>query len=222
MTYLPNATVYDARLSWPALGILVALLSRPEEAGHGYRDLGGRGLGEKAVRVALKELDAAGYRHQVRLRSVSPTGRGGVGRFITLTLISEDPIDEKTAAKWFQENKDRWLTRAAASAARYDQRKQGKPAGRTVKHLPRSGIPRSGSERHLSTESHGEESLRSPHREIVQGDDRPQATGSPPAQRVPETVEVCEHDVPVGVNASGAIRCPQCRQRAELATGQSP
>jgi hypothetical protein len=203
-TVVPNSTVYDSQLSYRALGLLLVLLSRPDAAPHGYRDLVGRGLGEKAVRAALRELDAAGYRHQMKMRSPDPTGHGGTGRVLTLTLVSEDPVDEATAREWLVDNAHRWLNRAAASAARYDQGKRAKPAGRTVRRLPGPGIPQPGRERHLSTESQGEESLRSPHRENQSGA-HPQAT-------------TCEHGVPLGAVA-GVPRCPQCRQRARLAAG---
>jgi len=219
-TSMPNATIYDKRLSWSAVGILLALLSRPDEAGHGYRDLAGRGMGEKAVRTALKELGAAGYRHQVKMRNPSTTGRGGTGRFITLTLTSEDPITEADARKWFLENADRWLNRAAIPAARSHQGQQAKPAGGTVRHEARPGNPQTGTARHLSNESQGEESLRSLHRDI-QSDEFPQPTASPPNQRAPEPLEVCEHGEPLGLNASGVIRCPKCRHRAQLAIGAS-
>lgn len=197
----------------------MGLLARPPGAGLGYRDLTGRGLGEKAVRAALKELDVAGYRHQVKLRSTVGKGRGGVGRFVTMTLTSDEPIDADAAAKWFHENRDQWLSRVAASAARYDQGKDGKATGRTVRRVPGRGIPGRGTERHLSTESQREGSLRSLPPDQVLGDARPQA---PPPQRTAGSGEVCEHDVPVGVNGSGVIRCPQCRQRAELAAGRVP
>jgi hypothetical protein len=204
---VPNATVYDDRLSYSALGLLLVLLSRPDAAPHGYRDLTGRGLGEKAVRAALRELDGAGYRHQLKMRPFGDTGRGGTGRMLTLTLVSEDPIDEKAAREWLVDNAHRWTDRAAASAARYDQGKRAKPAGGTARHLPGPGIPRPGRERRLSNESQGEESLRSPHREI-QSDPFPQDA-------------TCEHGVTLGAVA-GMPQCPHCRQRARLASGASP
>jgi hypothetical protein len=218
-TIVPNATVYDTRLSYSALGLLLVLLARPDQAPHGYRDLTGRGLGEKAVRNALRELDGAGYRHQLKMRSPNGEGRGGTGRVLTLTVVSEDPIDEDTARKWLVENADRWMNRAADAAARYDQGKHAKAAGRTVRRLPQPGVPQPGRERHLSYESQGEKSLRSSHPEDQRSEPHPQASGSPPAQRTADPPGRCEHGAPLGLNAAGVPRCPKCRHRARLAMG---
>lgn len=89
-TALANRVVLDKTLSFTALGVLATLLALPPEAPKGYRALLGRGLGEKAVRNALTELADHGFRHQFRTRT---TG----GQLRTVTVISDEPIDEDQA-----------------------------------------------------------------------------------------------------------------------------
>lgn len=91
---IPNETVYDDRLSYAALGVLVAALGKPNGASHGYRSIMKRGLGQVAAQKALKELDEAGYRHMFR-RS---TGKG----FVFDTIISEVPISSQEAHAWYR------------------------------------------------------------------------------------------------------------------------
>lgn len=153
-TVIPNATVYDDALSFGALGVLVVLLSRPDRAPKGYRSLMGRGMGERAVRAALRELDAAGYRHQVKRR-------GPAGRFVTDTVVSEDRITPDVALAYVEQiaplddvdvphdaapdDAPRGADRADTPAARSDLHKDTETAGRTVRRAtaPRSTAPRS-------------------------------------------------------------------------------
>lgn len=93
MTPLPNRTVYDDRLSYAALGLLAVMLARPDGSPLGYRALMGRGLGQAATLRALGELDAAGYRHQVRRTTAA-------GRIVTDTVVSEEPITAEEAEEW--------------------------------------------------------------------------------------------------------------------------
>ena len=75
-TALPNGTVWDERVSFAALGILARALATPPGAHLGYRAFSGRGMGEKAVRAAMRELEAAGYRHRFPVRRAG----GQIGR----------------------------------------------------------------------------------------------------------------------------------------------
>jgi len=87
---IPNNTVYDERLSYNALGVLVFLMGRPPGAPAGYRQLIRPGVGERAILGAFKELVAAGYRMQfLRRQQVKETGKWTV---VTDTYLSEDPL----------------------------------------------------------------------------------------------------------------------------------
>jgi len=95
-TAIPNATVWDDRLSYVALGLLTVILSSPaRKGGNGYRAYMKRGAGETAVRRALNELNDAGYRHQFSTR------RGG--QFVTDTIVSETPMTQAEAVAWHVE-----------------------------------------------------------------------------------------------------------------------
>lgn len=84
-TAIPNATVWDERLSYVALGLLAVILSAPaRKGGNGYRAYMKRGAGQTLVLRALAELNEAGYRHQF-------THRKG-GKIVTDTIISETPM----------------------------------------------------------------------------------------------------------------------------------
>ena len=150
-TALRNEVVWDARISYGALGILVRALATAPGAPLGYRAFTGRGMGEKAVRAALGELEAAGYRHRLRWRDDQ-------GRWRTLTVVSDVVLTRaQVLAELPQEQRGRVVDdvgdrpggvgqtrrsdRAAAGAARRDQAKQAVSAGRTV---PRSTEARSG------------------------------------------------------------------------------
>lgn len=75
----------DERISYAALGILARALASSEGANRGYRAFVGRSLGEKAVRAAMRELEAVGYRFRFTLRKSS-------GRVRTLTIFSDKPL----------------------------------------------------------------------------------------------------------------------------------
>lgn len=110
-TAIPNATIYGSfsslatedgeprRLSITALGLLLLMLSRPQgKASMGYRAFLDRGMGKTAVMRGLRELDAAGLRHQFKRRA--PGGRG----VITDTVVSECVIDRAEAEEiWLAE-----------------------------------------------------------------------------------------------------------------------
>jgi hypothetical protein len=144
-TPVPNATVHDVRLSYAALGLLVVILGRPESAPQGYRDLQGRGLGQSATLAALRELTAAGYRHQVR-RAVDH------GRIVTDTVVSEEPITAEVAEDWLM-GCGKLGDRAAESHARSDLRKHPVSAGGTVRDSPCHGGPWHGEPPHRTTSS---------------------------------------------------------------------
>jgi hypothetical protein len=91
---VPNAVVWDARLSHRALGVLVAILARqavgaPVSA-DALADVGDGREGRKAVQAAMRELTAAGYLHQVRLSR-------GRGRIVTLTRAYAEPTTAAVA-----------------------------------------------------------------------------------------------------------------------------
>lgn len=148
-TAVPNATVYDTRLSYAALGVLLVSLARPESAPHGYRAIQGRGLGQAATLSALRELSDAGYRHQVR-RNV------GGGRFVVDTVISDEPISPEVAADWLStglwktgDTVRRNPTRGATSANAPSV--QVAPRGAS----PQPGPPWHGQAPHVSNETQG-------------------------------------------------------------------
>lgn len=99
-TALPNGTVWDERVSFAALGILVRALATPPGAHLGYRAFSGRGMGEKAVRAAMRELEAAGYRHRFPVR-------GAGGRLRTVTVFSDVAISEEEALEEYVSAEDR-------------------------------------------------------------------------------------------------------------------
>ena len=92
-TALRNEVVYDPNLSYAAVGVLARALAAPPGAALGYRAFVGRGLGEKAVRGVLRELEEAGYRWQFKVQRP-----GGLIR--TLTVFSDVAMSMEEA---FQE-----------------------------------------------------------------------------------------------------------------------
>lgn len=129
-TGVPNSTVHDKRLSYAALGLLVTLLARPDEAPGGYRDLEGRGLGQAATLKALKELDEAGYRHRW-------TRAGGRRALRTDIIITECPTTDDEAQQRLAEQLGQGSLglgiRAAESHARTDQGRGPIAAGRIAR-----------------------------------------------------------------------------------------
>lgn len=68
-TIIPNAAIRDTRLSWKARGLLIYLLSMPDNWRTNTNQLMGAGTdGRDSIRAGLAELEAAGYlarrRHQ--------------------------------------------------------------------------------------------------------------------------------------------------------------
>lgn len=94
--HLPNATVYDSELSYRALGLLAAMLARPQSASFDMRELAsdprrpGR-EGRDALLTAAKELRDHGYVHTFRVKL---GGRRGVR---TETVVSPEPITNTEA-----------------------------------------------------------------------------------------------------------------------------
>ena len=203
-TALRNEVVFDERISYAALGILARALASPEGANLGYRAFVGRGLGEKAVRAAMRELEAVGYRFRFTLRKSS-------GRVRTLTIFSDEPMSPKQArvvaleqsqgdyllegaaspepeladegerlrrshraATGTARSDGRASHRAATGAARSDQGKQGKSPGRTV---PRSTVARSSAALSLRDTKSSKEDLTQPHPHPPQRSTSPTSPG---------------------------------------------
>lgn len=184
MTAVPNRTVYDDRLSYAALGVLTVLLARPDGAPAGYRDLMGRGLGQAAMLTALRELDAAGYRHLIRRA-------GPRGRFVTDVVVSEVPITPEAAQQHLSGRPLPGLdvprtmrgkaTPGATSANAASP--QVAPRGASPQH----GAPQPGEEPHVST--------------------RPKVTTSLRSVSPGEPIAECPHGDP-----KGDRHCPLCRR----------
>lgn len=198
MTPLPNATVHDPRLSYAALGLLAVILARPESAPQGYRALVGRGLGEKAVQQALRELTDAGYRHQF-------TTSSGASSLRTDTVVSEDPITREEAEAFLKGHADTLVSRAAGGAARDDQARRAVAPGHHVRRASLLDSTRRDAAPRTPTGSKVTHSLRS------EPPDEPTCDhGRPMWQRCrqcPEDV-VCEHGTPRRYSA-----CALCKPR---------
>lgn len=203
-TALRNEVVFDERISYAALGILARALASPEGANLGYRAFVGRGLGEKAVRAAMRELESVGYRFRFTLRKSS-------GRVRTLTIFSDEPMTPQQArvvalgqsqgdyllegaaspdpelageeerlrrshraATGAARSDKRTSHRAATGAARSDQGKQGKSPGRTV---PRSTVARSSAALSLRDTKSSKEDLTQPHPHPPQRSTSPTSPG---------------------------------------------
>lgn len=188
-TALRNEVVFDERISYAALGILARALASPEGANLGYRAFVGRGLGEKAVRAAMRELEAVGYRFRFTLRKSS-------GRVRTLTIFSDEPMSPKQArVVALEQSRGDYLLegaaspdpeladegerlhrshRAATGAARSDQGKQGKSPGRTVQ---RSTVARSSAALSLRDTKSSKEDLTQPHPHPPQRSTSPTSPG---------------------------------------------
>ena len=188
-TALRNEVVFDERISYAALGILARALASPEGANLGYRAFVGRGLGEKAVRAAMRELESVGYRFRFTLRKAS-------GRVRTLTIFSDEPMTpqqarvvalEQSRGDYLlegaaspdpelagEEERLRASHRAATGAARSDQGKQGKSPGRTVQ---RSTVARSSAALSLRDTKSSKEDLTQPHPHPPQRSTSPTSLG---------------------------------------------
>lgn len=84
-TVIDNAALNDARLSFKALGLLVFLLSKPDDWRFNYRHISTTHPdGEVAVRSGMAELEGAGY--LVRRKE-----RGEDGLFVWVTIVYEEP-----------------------------------------------------------------------------------------------------------------------------------
>ena len=203
-TALRNEVVFDERISYAALGILARALASPEGANLGYRAFAGRGMGEKAVRAAMRELESVGYRFRFTLRRPS-------GRVRTLTIFSDEPLtlqqarvvalgqaqgdylvegaaspdpdlageEERLrrshrAATGAARSDGRASHRAATGAARSDQGKQGKSPGRTVQ---RSTVARSSAALSLRDTKSSKEDLTQPHPHPPQRSTSPTSPG---------------------------------------------
>lgn len=203
-TALRNEVVFDERISYAALGILARALASPEGANLGYRAFAGRGMGEKAVRAAMRELESVGYRFRFTLRRPS-------GRVRTLTIFSDEPLTlqqarvvalgqaqgdylvegaaspdpehpseeeclrrSHRAATGAARSDGRASHRAATGAARSDQGKQGKSPGRTVQ---RSTVARSSAALSLRDTKSSKEDLTQPHPHPPQRSTSPTSPG---------------------------------------------
>lgn len=84
-TALSNKVIHNQDLSFPALGFAHGFLALPPNAPAGYR-VSGPGMGEKAVRTALRELETMNHRFRFRIRRE--------GQIRELTIVSDAPISE--------------------------------------------------------------------------------------------------------------------------------
>jgi len=93
-TILSNAVINDERLSFRARGVLIWLLSKPDDwrtrsdsiAGHSPKE------GRDAIRSALRELAELGYLIREKIQNER-------GQWITIQTIYEDPVTGPTPEK---------------------------------------------------------------------------------------------------------------------------
>lgn len=98
-TILPNAALRDQRLSLRARGLLVELLSRPEDwntsadamARTARRDRGKKGEGRDAMRGAFAELEEAGYIVRTRTQNDG-------GEWSTVLAVYDTPQQQKASS----------------------------------------------------------------------------------------------------------------------------
>lgn len=84
-TIVDNDVIRDERISWRARGILIGILSRPDNWRTDSTQLASEGReGREAVRAALRELEACGY--LVRTKEC-----GENGRWVTITTVYDTP-----------------------------------------------------------------------------------------------------------------------------------
>ena len=85
-TVLHNATIRDPRLSWKARGILVYLLSLPDNWRTSAEDLARHAPdGRDSIRAGLRELETWGYLRRVKQRD-------DTGRVRTITTVYDRPL----------------------------------------------------------------------------------------------------------------------------------
>lgn len=89
-TVVPNAAIRDQRLSWKARGLLIYLLSMPDNWRTNTTQLRGAGIdGRDAIRAGLTELEEAGYLHRRRIHRND-------GTFTWATIVfdtAHNPVD---------------------------------------------------------------------------------------------------------------------------------
>jgi hypothetical protein len=236
-TTVPNTLIGDRRLSYGALGLLVDILARPESANQGYRAFLGRGLGQKGLLDAFKELVAAGYRHQVKVRYSD-------GEVVTYTVVAEDAINSEVAQEFLLETiRQDPDARALPVHARRDLRKRakqlatdGKPAGGDrasgyhaggvqgipMPGAPLPGAPLPGTATHKPKEvSKSPSSLRSQDTEELPTSARKANGGHTPAIDLRNIPTHCPHGVELRRNAAGVLICPSCRRDERQVPGGS-
>ena len=245
-TALRNEVVFDERISYAALGILARALASPEGANLGYRAFVGRGLGEKAVRAAMRELESVGYRFRFTLRKSS-------GRVRTLTIFSDEPMTQQQArvvalgqsrgdyllegaspdpeladegerlrrshraATGAARSDGRASHRAATGAARSDQGKQGKSPGRTVQ---RSTVARSSAALSLRDTKSSKEDLTQPHPHPPQRSTSPTSPGE--GQGSVGSGNGCADEAVAEVAAASPVATsapPECRRGPQRRPG---
>jgi hypothetical protein len=91
-TIVSNAVIRDSRLSYRARGVLIDVLSRPDDWRTDFKSIARVGKeGESAIRTALEELRAAGYIVQSRVR-------GERGRWLTVNTVYDFPQENSQVA----------------------------------------------------------------------------------------------------------------------------
>jgi hypothetical protein len=89
-TVARNKTIRDSRISFRATGVLVYLLSLPDDTSVSARALAEtKPEGKYAIGNALEELRTAGYLSQERVR-------GERGQWVTVTTVRERPLSDAT------------------------------------------------------------------------------------------------------------------------------
>jgi hypothetical protein len=84
-TIVSNAVIRDSRLSYRARGVLIDILSRPDNWRTDFKSIArGGSEGESAIRTVLAELRAAGYLVQRRTQ-------GERGRWVTTSTVYDQP-----------------------------------------------------------------------------------------------------------------------------------
>ena len=164
-TALRNEVVWDSSISFGALGILARALASAPGMHLGYRAFAGRGMGEKAVRAAMRELEAAGYRHRFGVR-------GAGGRLRTVTVFSDVAITREEALEEYvcAEDRARVVDRCPAMPAGEEDDRPGPVADGPGGDGPGSSGSNSGRESNTYPQDHSPASHRA----------------APPAARYPD------------------------------------